>query len=108
MGRGRRARAGAAEAAHPGSPAAARSEGRSIHEESARLKQVAIPLQGDYAAAARRSPLLDPRAYGAPRSTRTLEGFLFPATYKVTEGSTMQLLIDKQVTAFKRRFATVD
>ncbi|MDX6642084.1 MAG: hypothetical protein QOD76_46 [Solirubrobacteraceae bacterium] len=83
-------------------------EGRSIREESARLKAAAIPLQGDYAAAARRSAVLDPRAYGAPRGTRTLEGFLFPATYQVKEGSTMQSLIDKQVTAFKRRFAGVD
>jgi peptidoglycan lytic transglycosylase G len=83
-------------------------EGRSIREETARLKQAAIPLQGDYAAAARHSAVLDPRAYGAPRGTRTLEGFLFPATYQVREGSTMQSLIDKQVTAFKRRFAGVD
>jgi uncharacterized YceG family protein len=83
-------------------------EGRSIREESARLKKAAIPLQGDYAAAARRSALLDTRVYAGPRGTRTLEGFLFPATYQVKDGSTMQSLIDKQVTTFKRRFATVD
>ena len=33
--------------------------------------------------AAQRSPRLDPRDYGAPRATTTLEGFLFPATYEL-------------------------
>jgi UPF0755 protein len=83
-------------------------EGRSIHETDARLKVAKIPLTGDYAAAARRSPLLDPRAYGAPRSTPSLEGFLFPSTYEVRVGASVSTLVAKQLQAFKQSFAHVD
>ena len=51
-------------------------EGPSRREEAAKLK--AAGVKGDYLAATRRSSRLDPRDYGAPRSTKTLEGFLFP------------------------------
>jgi hypothetical protein len=37
-------------------------------------------------AATRRSRVLRPQQYGAPRSVRTREGFLFPATYQVRSG----------------------
>ena len=40
-------------------------------------------VRGSYTAATRHSPLLDPRRYGAPRSTPSLEGFLFPSTYQL-------------------------
>ena len=42
-------------------------------------------LGGDYLAATLRSPLLDPRRYGARRAP-SLEGFLFPATYELKRG----------------------
>ena len=42
-------------------------------------------IHGSYLAATRHSPLLDPRHYGAPRSTPSLEGFLFPSTYQLRE-----------------------
>ena len=95
-------------------PAAAKTisltmrEGRSIHEIDRRLKDQQIPLAGSYAAAARRSRLLDPRRYGAPASTPNLEGFLFPATYEVRVGAPVSTLVDKQLQVFKQRFARVD
>ena len=44
-------------------------------------------LTGSYRRAARSSPLLNPAQYGAPKTTRTLEGFLFPATYDMNKGA---------------------
>ena len=40
-------------------------------------------VSGDYLAASKRSTVLNPRVYGAPRGTTSLEGFLFPATYEL-------------------------
>ena len=51
-------------------------EGPSRREEAAKLR--AAGVKGGYLAATRRSSQLDPRDYGAPRSTKSLEGFLFP------------------------------
>jgi uncharacterized YceG family protein len=51
---------------------------------------------------------LDPRHYGAPADTKTLEGFLFPATYTLTAGSSAQRLVDDQLAAFKRAFPKVN
>ena len=42
-------------------------------------------VKGSYFAATRHSPLLNPAAYGAPRHTPDLEGFLFPDTYQLVE-----------------------
>ena len=47
----------------------------------------AAGLTGSYRAASRHSPLLNPAHYGAPSGTRTLEGFLFPATYDMDTGA---------------------
>jgi uncharacterized YceG family protein len=65
-------------------------------------------LTGSYLAAASRSKTLDPRHYGAPTGTRTLEGFLFPATYELVAGSPAQRLVDEQLAAFKRTFPKVN
>lgn len=65
-------------------------------------------LSGDYLAASTSSRLLNPRRYGAPRGTRTLEGFLFPATYELRAGTPVKRLVDEQVTAFRRRFGRED
>jgi uncharacterized YceG family protein len=95
-------------------PAAAKTiditmrEGRSIREIDRRLRDQGVPLVGSYAAAARRSPLLSPRSYGAPRSTATLEGFLWPATYKVAPAAPVAKLVEQQLQAFKRNFPAVD
>jgi cell division protein YceG involved in septum cleavage len=62
-------------------------------------------LTGSYRVAARSSPLLNPSQYGAPKSTRTLEGFLFPATYDLDKGAPSQRLVEEQVTAFQENFS---
>jgi uncharacterized YceG family protein len=61
-------------------------------------------LSGDYLAASTRSPLIDPTHYGAPRSTGSLEGFLFPATYEVRAGAGARELVAQQLTAFHQRY----
>jgi cell division protein YceG involved in septum cleavage len=58
-------------------------------------------LTGSYRVASRSSPLLDPRHYGAPASTRTLEGFLFPATYDANPGEPVKRLVEQQLIAFR-------
>ncbi len=80
-------------------------EGRTIREEAPRLRAAGLP--GDYAAAARRSPALDPRSYGAPSSTSSLEGFLFPATYQFRAPGSAAALVAQQLAAFKARFRGV-
>ncbi len=62
-------------------------------------------LTGSYRRAARSSPLLNPAQYGAPKGTRTLEGFLFPATYDMNKGAPAQRLVEEQVTAFQENFS---
>jgi uncharacterized YceG family protein len=54
--------------------------------------------------ASRRSSLLDPTHYGAPRGTPDLEGFLFPATYDMSPGDSAARLVAKQLTAFVENF----
>jgi UPF0755 protein len=61
-------------------------------------------LSGSYLDASRRSALLDPAAYGAPRGTRDLEGFLFPATYDLAAGAPAARLVRQQLLAFRQRF----
>ena len=78
-------------------------EGRS-RREVARI--VGRSLSSSYLAASRRSRLLDPRRYGARHAT-SLEGFLFPATYTLRRGSPVRLLVEQQLTAFRRSFAGV-
>jgi len=77
-------------------------EGRTIRQETPRLRGAGLP--GDYAAAARRSRALDPRSYGAPRSTPSLEGFLFPATYQLRAPGSAAALVAQQLASFRTRF----
>ena len=79
-------------------------EGRARREVK---RVVEDAFKGDYLALTRRSRLLDPRAYGAKRP-RDLEGFLFPATYELKRGSTLQDLVNEQLRTFKREIAKVD
>jgi UPF0755 protein len=64
-------------------------------------------LRGDYLAATRRSPSLDPRDYGA-RGARSLEGFLFPATYELRPGRPVRELVERQLATFRRELRKVD
>jgi uncharacterized YceG family protein len=64
-------------------------------------------LRGSYVRASRRNPALDPSDYKAS-SARSLEGFLFPATYELKKGQPVSKLVSEQLGAFKRNFDTVD
>ena len=48
------------------------------------------------------------RELGAPKGTKTAEGFLFPATYTLPEGSTANELVKQQLDAFEENFKQVD
>ena len=65
-------------------------------------------ITGSYVAATRRSPLLDPHAYGAPRSTPDLEGFLFPDTYQLRSPIKVGDLVADQLKEFKQQVAAVN
>jgi UPF0755 protein len=78
-------------------------EGRSRKE----IAPLTDGLRGNYVRATRRSRALDPRDYGAER-VRSLEGFLFPATYELKKGQRVRRLVEEQLAHFKRNFDTVD
>jgi len=79
-------------------------EGRSIGEAASLVKRSG--LRGSYRAAADRNPRTIPslHRYAVPRGTRTLEGFLFPATYELKKGATARDLVADQLKAFRRAF----
>ncbi len=79
-------------------------EGRSRREVARTLPS---QLKGDYVSATRRSPRLNPTRYGAPRGS-SLEGFLFPSTYEIKRGRPVKVLVDEQLTTFRKQFAKVD
>jgi uncharacterized YceG family protein len=66
-----------------------------------------VALKGSYLKQTRRNPALDPRDYKA-KGAKTLEGFLFPATYELKKGQRVGKLVDQQLAAFKRNFDQVD
>jgi uncharacterized YceG family protein len=76
----------------------------------AQIAQIATAagLSGSYRSASRRSALLDPAQYGAPRGTPDLEGFLFPATYDMNPGESVRRLVEEQLLAFRENFAASD
>ncbi len=65
-------------------------------------------VHGSYLAATRHSLLLDPAHYGAPRDTRSLEGFLFPDTYQLYQPISINALVDDQLSTFKHEFGAVN
>jgi UPF0755 protein len=84
------------------------SEGPSIGE-MAPVVDRSHKVKGSYLKATRRPKVLRAiRALGAPKGTRTAEGFLFPATYTMVVGSTAAQLVDKQLQAFKQNLSKVD
>jgi uncharacterized YceG family protein len=48
------------------------------------------------------------RKLGAPKRSKTLEGFLFPATYELKAGANADDLVDKQLDAFKQNLGKID
>ena len=82
-------------------------EGPSRRELAPRVK--AAGVRGSYVAASASSKLLRPVTYGAPKGTRTLEGFLFPDTYQLrSRTATAKTLVNLQLRQFKSEFAKVD
>jgi UPF0755 protein len=82
-------------------------EGLSIREAAPVVDKG--PLKGSYRrAAAERRVLRRIRGLGAPRGTRTPEGFLFPATYTLVGGSPARDLVRKQLDAFEDNFKGID
>jgi uncharacterized YceG family protein len=64
-------------------------------------------LSGSYARASLRSPAVKLRRYHAGRA-KSLEGFLFPATYELKRNASAGDLVAKQLAAFKTEFAKID
>jgi uncharacterized YceG family protein len=78
-------------------------EGRSRQEIVPLVKQ--LGLRGSYLQATNHRP---PKGLGAPRSARTLEGYLFPATYQLKPGSPVAALVQQQLAAYRNAFGKVD
>ncbi len=81
-------------------------EGRSRSETAPIVKDAG--LEGSYAKATGRRKGFRPARYGAPRGTKTLEGFLFPATYELRPGASAGQLVDQQLGKFRESIAEVD
>jgi UPF0755 protein len=82
------------------------TEGKTRRQIDALLRSQGV--RGSYLKATRRSSLLNLRRYGAPRRTGTLEGFLFPSTYELTEPLKAGSLVKDQLQTFRQRFARVN
>jgi len=65
-------------------------------------------IGGSYVASTRSSPSMSPAAYGAPRDTPSLEGFLFPDTYQLRDPISVTALVTDQLQTFRQQFAAVD
>ncbi|MGA7434523.1 MAG: endolytic transglycosylase MltG [Solirubrobacterales bacterium] len=81
-------------------------EGLSRSETADTVEAAGLP--GDYMADSIKSNALDPDDYGADGQAKSLEGFLFPATYELKAGSTTQDLVGEQLQAFKDNMAGVN
>jgi len=69
------------------------------------LKQDGV--KGDYLNATRSFKGFDPARYGA-KSPANLEGFLFPATYKLKPGEDASNLVAQQLTAFEQNIKSLN
>jgi UPF0755 protein len=86
-------------------------EGRSIGEAASLVRQSGV--SGSYTKAATKNPRSTKgfKNYDVPKGTRSLEGFLFPATYELKRGAstaTASKLVAQQLAAFKRTFDPLD
>jgi UPF0755 protein len=66
-----------------------------------------LGLSGDYLAASKSFKGFDPNKYGA-KNPPSLEGFLFPATYQLDPGASVDQLVSEQLQAFKQNIAGVN
>ena len=81
-------------------------EGRTRAQIDALLK--AQGVKGNYFVATRHSPLINLAAYGAPRHTPDLEGFLFPNTYQLVDPISIPALVTDQLKTFRAEWAHVN
>jgi len=82
-------------------------EGRSRRESARAVDQSGV--EGSYLkASSSDEALARARKLGAPKGNKTLEGFLFPATYELKAGATADDLVDKQLDAFRENFGGID
>ncbi len=65
-------------------------------------------VKGSYFVATRHSPLINFAAYGAPRHTPDLEGFLFPDTYQLVEPISIPALVSDQLKTFRTEWGQVN
>jgi UPF0755 protein len=66
-----------------------------------------LGLSGDYLAASKSSKGFDPSRYGA-QNPKSLEGFLFPATYELDPGASVDQLVSQQLEAFRQNISGVN
>ena len=66
-----------------------------------------LGLSGDYLASSKSFKGFDPNKYGA-KNPKTLEGFLFPATYQLDPGASVDQLVSEQLRAFQQNIAGVN
>jgi uncharacterized YceG family protein len=66
-----------------------------------------LGLSGDYLAATKSFKGFDPNKYGA-KNPKSLEGFLFPATYQLDPGASVDQLVSEQIQAFQQNIAGVN
>ncbi len=66
-----------------------------------------LGLSGDYLAASESFKGFDPNKYGA-KNPKSLEGFLFPATYQLDPGANVDQLVAEQLQAFEQNIAGVN
>jgi peptidoglycan lytic transglycosylase G len=81
-------------------------EGQSRHENVALVKKG--PFTGDYLKATTDKAFLR-RAHGLglPKSSKNLEGFLFPATYEMISGASAKDLVKRQLDAYQQSVGKV-
>ncbi len=65
-------------------------------------------VNGSYSKSTLKSSLLNPRLYGAPKTTPSLEGFLYPDTYQVRKPLSIPALVADQLIRFKQEMRTVN
>ncbi|MGA9371495.1 MAG: endolytic transglycosylase MltG, partial [Solirubrobacterales bacterium] len=80
-------------------------EGEDRTQIAATIKD--LGLSGDYLAASKAQKGFDPNKYGA-KNPKSLEGFLFPATYEVDPGASVDQLVSEQLQAFRQNIAGVN
>jgi UPF0755 protein len=80
-------------------------EGESRDQIAPQVQELGI--SGDYLAASQSHQGFDPAKYGA-QGPKSLEGFLFPATYDLDRGSDVNVLIGQQLDALQQNLGQVD